>query len=156
MAAFGACALFGAVRKARTKQEVFALSGITADIREAERMVGLSKAPIASIAGELARSGRSAPFWQSVSDKLNGGSALIEAYSASPAPTALPEAAQVLDGLFSSLGRGDAETESKRLRAAAERLEEILGAAEKRASEKCRLTGSLSMLAGAAAALLLL
>lgn len=156
ISAFGACALYGAVRKARTKGEAAALGGITEDLMEAERMVRLTRSPLTSIAGELAKAGKSQLFWRSIHEKMLAGSSLFKAYSSTPKPCMNGEAGQVLDGLFSSLGRGDAETESKRIRLAAERLGALFSETEKRASEKCRLTSSLSVLAGAAAALLLI
>ena len=155
-AAFGACALFGAVRKARAKKELDALSGAAWDIREAERLLRMTNAPLGEIASELSEKGRLRPFWKAVGEGMAGGASAYSAYSNAAPPCAEHEALRVLEELFSSLGRGDGETESKRLSSAADKLDALYAEAEKKAAEKAGITGAVSLLAGVAAALLLL
>ena len=154
-AAFGACALFGAVRKARAKRDAASLGSLAWDIREAERLLRMTNAPLSEITQELSEKGRMKPFWKAVGERMEDGASAYAAYTASP-PQAAPEALRVLDELFSSLGRGDSQTESKRLSAAADKLDALYSEAEKKAAEKGRITGAVSLLAGVAAALLLL
>lgn len=156
MLAFGACALFGSVRQARGAKAVADLASFRGDLVETENLMRQSRTPLPEIAAKLAESGRCPAFWEAVSRGLAGGLSFREAYSAAPKPELPAGAAEVADGLAAALGTGDLQTESERLTAAAERLAPMLSDLEKSTAEKGKLIRSLSLLAGLAAALLIL
>lgn len=154
--AFTACAVFGAVRRARIRRERETAAMLTADVAEFERLLRLERRPLSEIAGWLARNGGCKALWRGVEEGMEQGETFRNAYAAAEKPEAGKAAAAVLDALAGSIGSGDAEGESDRLKKAGDELAEISALMQKSCAEKEKLIGTLSLLAGAAAALLMI
>lgn len=154
--AFTVCAVFGTVRRARMRREAEIASLLAADVCDLERMLRLERRPIAELAGRLAEAGGCREFWRGVAEGIEHGATFGEAYASAPKPEAGKAAAEVLSALAEKQGSGDAEGESVRIKKTANELADIAEQMRKTSAEKGKLTGTLSLLAGLAAALLII
>jgi|GEM_PF-2576436 len=153
---FGGFVLYGAVKKARRLNEAEQLRSIAADIAELAVKLEMTRAPLGSIAGALAQKSCLPRFWQELGEALEAGESPKGAYQKARQMIVCTEADGVLEELFSVLGAADAASEANKLKHAGARLEGILNESNRKAQESNRLTGSLCVLMGLAAALLLL
>lgn len=156
MLAFGACALFGSVKKARSGRSLCDAEALVKDLGELGDRMRLRREPLDEISARLAAEGGCRALWKGISQGLAEGRTFSEAYALAEKPPVCREVMSVVDELASSLGTGAMEDEIKRLGEAMDKLGTRLAELEKADAERSKLTGSLSVLLGLAAALLLL
>lgn len=150
-----ASGLFGEVRKARLRKERSSAEELLDELERLERMMRLERIPLDAAAARLAEDGASA-LWEDISLSLREGDPFEKAYSTAKAPSIDAVSRRIMDELASALGSGELESETSALKRAAEELGEHCRESRKKAAEKEKLTGALSLLFGAAAALLMI
>ncbi len=153
---FGICVLFGKVRITRSRQQVEELEKLLGDLRSAENSVRLVRLPLGEIVNGLRENGRSKKLWSSVCAGMSSGLDFGRSVASADTPPVSPEAEKIFSELSSLAVSNDADVLAKRLSSVADRLENELETERKNSREKEKLTSSLSVFAGLAAALLIL
>ena len=155
-AVFFSCYLFGAVRKARLNERLAALENIIADLSFMEQCVRLNREKPDEIMIKLAKHGKCREMWARIYKddvKTDNTDRMISALEASDFNE---EARIIIREHLSSQASSDSGTAAATLRNTLTRLENILSDERKKTEQKTKLFSALSLLAGAASALLLL
>lgn len=152
--AFAVCAVFGTVRRAEREAGRKRLESVSADISALRVKLADGRLPLGRIASELAASGQNAGYWRGVSEAMARGLSFGEA--APPVPGLDSEADEILRSLFAGLGDGSLRAEEERIERAERGLRALLEKRTRELEKRGGLINSLSLLAGLAAALLIL
>ena len=153
---FGVCVLYGAVKRARSKCRMDELEGLIRDIVVMEAEVRLEKRPIEEIVCGLSEKGNCRRMWRAALAEMRSGTPLSRSLGDSGTHSADGEAEREIEELFSRSPTSDSVSFAERLSNSARKLEAILEKEKKQNLEKDKLTSSLSVFAGIAAALLIL
>ena len=153
---FGICVLFGSVRKARLRRSLEELEALTEDIKYAVSCVKLMKLPVDEIVRRLAENGGCGCFWKSVWEGMTSGLDLKQAIAVAEKPSLSAVSGSVLSELADDATLSDSDTLAGRLSMIAERLDAELEYRRGKSREEEKLTSSLSVFAGLAAAILVL
>jgi hypothetical protein len=148
--------LFGIVRASRLRKTAEEERAFCEDIREVSQRMRLLREPLPGIAAELALCGRCRPFWEGVLRGMKDGLSFSEAAGKAEMSEIGREAKAALYELFGSVGTGELEQERARLGLCLEKLGRICEKTQDETAQKARLVLRLSLLAGAAAAILIL
>lgn len=155
-AVFFSCYLFGAVRKAKLNERIQSFENITADLSFAERCVRLNREKPDEIMNMLAKQGKCREIWSRLSGDAGNEPDAVKIKSVLEGSDFNDEAKELVIELLSSKASYDSETAAASLRKVLARLETILSDERKKTEQKTKLFSALSLLAGAASALLLL
>ena len=150
------CALFGRVRASGNESALRETHALCGDIMRLETLLRSQKLTLPEAAERLSREGASRELWEGVSQRMSEGMSFSGAFSAAPHPALCLGAAEAVCELAEGLGKADMAAELSRLKNAEARLSSICDEAEKAGRNRDKLTTSLSMLCGLAAALLIL
>ncbi len=154
--AFAACTMFGAVRRAENSERLRATERMLHDLAELRSLLHTDGLPLMSIAQRLSLSGAEPELWKRVAEGMEEGLSFSAAYEKAPKTELCPGAEETMERLASGLGSLDTDSELRRLTLAEEAMKRICASAREQSERKGKLTGSLSTLAGLAAALLIL
>ncbi|MBO4879596.1 MAG: stage III sporulation protein AB [Clostridia bacterium] len=155
--AFLICAAAGMIRAERMKLRLSAAEGLLSDLGVIEASLRYERKPALLIAEELARSGKLSRFWNSILIVMNDGLSFGDAWRKVKGELGIGKTElAALDGFAENFGSTDAETELARLFAAKARLSDAVSALRAEYPKKRKLASSLGMLAGCAAALMLI
>lgn len=153
---FAGFTLYGAVQKSKKLCALSELSALSSDLSAFAGRLELTMSPLDSIASAAARQSRIKRFWEALAAALSSGLAPDEAFENACSLLRCGEALPVLEELFSGLGSSNASAEAACFRFASERIGALAEKLGREAAVGVKLTNSLSVLMGLAAALLLL
>ena len=153
---FIAFTLYGAVRTSKQNGRLNLLMDICSDIGEIESRLSITKSPLPDIAEVMAVVGACPKLWGSISEGMRKGYSFRQAYEEADRPCFGTEEAEVLAELARKLGTCNLESECRRLRFTCNKLTTLHGELTKKVQAGAKLNGSLSVLCGLAAALLIL
>lgn len=155
-AVFSGFALFGAVSNSRKRQKVKEAKILLADASELESRIKTLRQPLADIAEAFSVNSGCAGFWGGISKGLSAGLSPEAAFDRAKSMISSDEVRNVLAELFEGLGSSELNGELRRLELAVNRLEQVYAETQKSLESGTKLTNSLSILMGLAAALLIL
>lgn len=156
-AVFGCCAFFGALTRESCILRIRTAEGMASDLAAMEALLRFERTDVASVARSLAVTGRLAGFWAELASSLGRGASFEEAWRAGIRPLSLAEDEKAVLAEFAArFGKSDIETELALLSLARERLAAAYSANMPGVRNRIRLSGTLSLLLGAALALMVL
>lgn len=150
------CALFGLISKEREIKKTETLKGLITDIKELEQDIRFGRKKTADALSHLADVGKEKVVWKEIVVKTEKGCSLRDSIIEAFGKHVGHSVSDLLDKQIPDKSSFDSSVEAERLRSISEQLEDYRVTAEKKCYEKCRLTLSLSILVGAAAAILIL
>ncbi len=151
------CAAFGAVRAEGFRVRLRAAEMLLSDLGAVASSLRYEKRTAASIAEKLSETGKLTAFWKKLGQAMEAGAGFGEAWEECGGELALDPAIGAAALSFAkSFGGGDAETELARLEITLESLGEAVRTKAREYPNKRKLTGTLSILLGVAAALLII
>lgn len=153
---FVICFLYGKVKSARDKKKLDELYGLVCDVKTVETLVKTERLQLDEIVKGLSVSGENADLWTNVYEGISAGTSVSEAVKLAFGKTPDNEVKALILRLFDNEASREPEAFSAVLSDTAEKLESAYESKKKRSLEKDRLTGSLSVFAGLAAAILIL
>lgn len=149
-------ALFGAVSNSRAEERIKNTDRLVSDVDEMYSLLRIDRMPLHEIASRLSEKGELPALWANVEAEMEAGASLKEALNDIKLPGPGSAAARFAGYLTDGFPAGDAETESARIGYALEKLKAYRESAINEQKEKGRLTSSLSLMLGLAAAILIL
>lgn len=153
---FMAFAMYGAVNGSRHNARVTLLKGLYYDVAEMRTRLKLLHEPLDVITENMATSGKCKELWSEVSIYMKKGKSFGEAFGESDRRAFGNEEIEIMYELSAQLGKNNVAEEEKRLEFAAIRLNELYKKLKEDTEKGVKLTNSLSVLGGLAAALLML
>ena len=155
-AVFCGFVLYGAVRAERKKAALSEAEALRKDLAELSDRMELTRSHLCAICEELSRKSGLSELWSAMTEGLSKGLAPSEAFALCRGTLKNEAAAAVIKELFEDLGSADIEKESGRLELSLKKLDELISFSRGEFEKSRRLTSSLSVLMGLAAALILL
>ena len=154
---FSTFAMYGVIRTSKHHARVKMLNSLCADMREFGTRLALERMPLPQITARLAADGgECSTIWKTINEGLRDGNTFAAAYARAEELLYGNEEKAIMQELARSIGTSDAQSESQRLEFAYKRLDAVLQNLKARTDKSVRLTSSLSVLGGLAAALLLM
>ena len=153
---FSGFVLFGRVRCSRKKLEASQTEALLTDVTAIECRLGALRQPLERLVGSAAEQSAVSGFWTEISKGLSSGKTPSEAFEVAGDRIISSGAREILRELFSEIGSSDLKSELQRLSFAQKRLNALAEETKSRTGSELKLTNSLSVMMGLAAALLLL
>ena len=154
--AFSACVLFGYVRVKGSRRRLSELEGLYEDVKAFEQSVRLDRTELDAEVKRLAEEGRCSDAWKRVEVRMSEGLDLASAIDGSGMKKLFSGSEEALDLILRMDPCGDHETVSNTLACAAAKLGSIAEKKRECLLKNERITRSLSIFAGLAAALLII
>ncbi|MBO4384178.1 MAG: hypothetical protein J5854_02000 [Clostridia bacterium] len=153
---FVSCASFGFIRTEREKKKLGTIKGLITDLKEMEHEVRFGRWDTAVILSRLVSSGMEKDIWREAVRKSEKGGSFRRSLMDAVEKLIDPSVSELLGKHLPEVCSSDSCAEAERIRSAADYLNEYFSIRKAKSDEKNKLTLSLSILAGAAAAITVL
>ena len=156
-AVFVICAFLGTLIGEGYKLRLAASDMMASDLAAMEALLRFERTDVRSIAASLAVRGRLKGFWRGIHTELSQGASFEEAWRNRECALSLPaDEKAILREFAARFGKSDIETELAGIRQAGESLKNVRLLHRNEFQNRIRLSGALSVLLGAALALMVL
>lgn len=153
---FLVCASYGFVFREREKKKSDSLSGLITDLKEMENEIRFGRKNNYEIISYLSENGIVSELWKETASETKIGRSFREAFIHSVGKHVDTSAADILHNKLSDSSAFESSAEAERIGAVTEVLEEHLKTVLSKSAERSKLVLSLSLLAGAAAAIIVM
>ncbi|MCR5610841.1 MAG: stage III sporulation protein AB [Clostridiales bacterium] len=153
---FLTCSLYGIVFREREKKKRETVSGLITDLKEMENEIRFGRRNYEDVLYHLSKKGLHKQLWSEIYDATKKGYSFRNAFLRSAGSRIDPTLPDLFEKLLPETCAFESSAEADRIRILTEKLEEYAAKAKKSSEERVRLTLSLSLLAGAAAAIIVM
>ena len=153
---FACCGTFGLVRSARIELELKNAEALAADTERLSGFIGESRMPLREAFERLAEEGGLGELWLELSQRMDSGCSAGDAVCGAAYFERIRGGREAARELSAGLMSGEAEAVRSSLSGCAARLRTLCDARRGEIASRVKLTRSLSLLLGLAAALLML